>query len=132
MRKFFTALAAAAALFCVSSCNLSSLQDYAFSYQVLYELSSEEKKTAIEDYFGDFIDTHSNFVRRGEYSEAWNMGAEQFAKDIQTIDEALILSILDDENDIVQLMLNMTGDKTNVPVAYVRWQGKPEGGDDDL
>ncbi|MCR4824703.1 MAG: hypothetical protein K5849_05015 [Bacteroidales bacterium] len=126
MRKFLTTLAAVAALLCTSSCNLSSLQDYNFSYEIIYQLSSEEQQEAIVAYFQDFIDAHTNFVCRGEYTEALGMGIEQFSKDIQSIDAEYLGTILKTEQDLVRLVLTMTGDKTNVLAAYETWAGTGE------
>lgn len=124
MRKFITLIAAAAALLlCATSCDLSLTGDYTFSYEAEYQLSSEEQKEALGEYFNAFFDSHNGRTFHGGYSEAMTLAYQYLVEDSKDLDNDFINSWLYTDQDVVALAIIMTGKNTRVPAGYALFKG---------
>jgi len=127
MRKLFILLAATAALLITASCNLKVENDYTFSYELNYQVSTEEQETIIKDYFEAFFNEHGNYSFHGEYSDALAVGITYFMQDLKLVDSILINNTLETENDVVRMIMVMAAKNTRVAVAYNDWVGGTDG-----
>ena len=122
MRKIFTILAVVAAVFCLSSCNLDKTQTFVFSYEARGAIDDETNREAAEKYFEDNYMTPEKAVSfTCKSSEAMEKALALFKKDVQDADDEYILSLIDLEEDFVELTGVLSGDKTRAWVGTRTW-----------
>lgn len=125
MRTFFPILATAAALMiAATSCNLSVEEDYTFSYEVAYELQTQEQVDILKPYFEEFFTTHGNYTFHGEYYAAVEKSIEYFLRDSKDLDEAFIQENLHSSQDAVRLLLVIASNKVKNVTAFQTWVGE--------
>ena len=126
MRKLFILLAATAALFITASCNLNVENDYTFSYELNYQVTTDEQEAVLLEYFTPFIESHQ-YSFHGEYSDALSFGVSHFMQDLKLVDNILIQNTLENAQDAARLLLIMAAKNTRVIVAYNTWVGGEDG-----
>lgn len=126
MRKLFILLAATAALFITASCNLNVENDYTFSYELNYQVATDEQEAVLLDYFKPFIENHQ-YSFHGQYSDALSFGISHFMQDLQLVDDILVQNTLEYDEDAARLLLIMAATNTRVIVAYNTWVGGEDG-----
>ena len=122
MCKFFTILAVLAALFCLSSCNLDTVETFVFSYDGGGYITDEADWEAAKTYFQEnyFSQEHSStFTCKN--SEAMEKALTLFTQGIERADDDYILSLIKTPDDAIELDGMLTSDKTNIVVGYRIW-----------
>ncbi|MBQ9660135.1 MAG: hypothetical protein IJV37_02570 [Bacteroidales bacterium] len=122
MRKILTLLAALLAVVCVSSCKLDKEQNYIFSYEGYVNLADEDDAEAVMDYLKThYINESTTSSYHGLYYDALTQAVKFFSEGAQTLDDALMFSYIKEEDDSIQLVGVMSGEKTREMVALFTW-----------
>ena len=122
MRKFFTLFTVLAALFCLTSCNLDKVGTYTFFYRVEGSITDELDQEALIEYFeSTFLTESMVYTYTCKSSEAMEKALNQMAIDIQIADDDFIYSCLNYEEDVVDLIGWISGDKVSNWVGTRTW-----------
>lgn len=124
MRKILLLAAAAAALLCLASCGkmLDRVDDYVISFEIQGHIEDEDNLAILQAYFDEhYLGPNDTFTYHGNQYDARIKAEAFFEERWALIDRELILSCINDEDDIIYLLCIMSGDKTKEIVNYVYW-----------
>lgn len=120
MRKIFTILAVAATLLCLTSCMKDKAKNYTFMYDVVGSLQDEVQGERAKEYFEDlFLDRAVSYY--GTRFDVMDKALVQFDKDLKEIDNEFVYSLIEYEEDVIQLIGFITDGKNNEWVGTQTW-----------
>lgn len=122
MRKFFTILAAAATLLCMSSCKLDSEKNYFFAYEAYVNLIDKTDEETVTSYLKETLinDKHGESFFCDHYT-AMEKSLTIYVKDMELISLEYMYSFIKDPDDSIMLIGALSSDKSHEVVALTTW-----------
>jgi len=123
MRKFLIILTAfAAALFCLSSCNMDKDDNFLIGFEVLAVIHDDDTRAALEEYLdGELMQETNTLSYYGKYYDAYVKARDFFATNREKLDGYFILDCIQEEDEFVQISCVLNGTNRREYVDYAFW-----------